>query len=143
VADLHTAAAAHVIAQEVLAERARQDAKWGEQNHPDGTGPDTQPLGDIVFREAYRDAHTGSLTTIKASTLASAATEVTDVAAAHGNVTWTDILFEEFTEAVAEKDPIKLRAELIQVAAVAQQWVQAIDRRLEDEIHAERAERRS
>lgn len=22
----------------IVAERTRQDAKWGEQNHPDGTG---------------------------------------------------------------------------------------------------------
>lgn len=26
------------VLAEVLAERARQDAKWGEQNHPNGTG---------------------------------------------------------------------------------------------------------
>lgn len=30
---------------------------------------------------------------------------------------------------MAEKDPVNLRAELIQVAAVAVAWVEAIDRR--------------
>ena len=26
------------VFDDVRAERARQDAQWGEQNHPDGTG---------------------------------------------------------------------------------------------------------
>ncbi|TIH26025.1 NUDIX hydrolase, partial [Subtercola vilae] len=42
---------------------------------------------------------------------------------------WQDILLEEVFEAFAESDTSKLRTELIQVAAVAQQWVEAIDRR--------------
>jgi len=37
---------------------------------------------------------------------------------------------EGWAGAIAERDPAKLRAELIQVAAVAVQWIQAIDRRM-------------
>lgn len=117
------------IALEVLAERDRQDAKWGEQNHPDGTGPDTLPLGDFSWRRAYQDGKAHTLDGTSAKTLAACATEVTDVAAKQGHVTWADILTEEHFEALAEADPVKLRAELIQVAAVAIQWVAAIDRR--------------
>jgi hypothetical protein len=39
------------------------------------------------------------------------------------------ILREEVYEAFAEEDPAALRTELIQVAAVAATWVDAIDRR--------------
>lgn len=94
------------VACEVLNERDRQDAKWGEQNHPDGTAPTDQRLRD-------RDDAIAS----------------TDREAGHGTVTWRHILDEEVREAFAESDPDKLRTELIQIAAVAQQWVEAIDRR--------------
>ena len=118
------------IAREVLAERDRQDGKWGEQNHPDGTGPDATPLGDFTWRRAFQDGKAHTLDGTSAKTLAACAKEVTDVAAKQGNVTWADILGEEHFEALAEDDPAKLRAELIQVAAVAIQWVAAIDRRV-------------
>lgn len=36
---------------------------------------------------------------------------------------------DEFYEAMAERDPAKLRAELLQVSAVAAAWVESIDRR--------------
>lgn len=94
------------VLQEVLAERIRQDAKWGEQNHPDGTGvsPEQPKLADqarAMCQQAF----------------------------AEGRGDWAHILFEEVREALAESDPAKLRAELLQVAAVAVAWVEAIDRR--------------
>jgi len=89
---------------DVERERLRQDAKWGEQNHPDGT------------HDSY---------TLRAE----AERRLADNAAKHGSLTWRHILAEEFYEALAEEDPVKLRAELIQVAAVAAAWVEAIDRR--------------
>ena len=94
------------VLSEVLDERIRQNAKWGEQNHPDGT----RRNGDEDHWAAYFKNQT-------------------DQAATDGAVTWRDILNEECAEAYAETDPAKLRAELIQVAAVCVQWVQAIDRR--------------
>ena len=102
---------------EIVQERARQDAKWGEQNHPDGTA---------VFPRADRRA-------------ADEARRECQTLAAGGFCTWRAILAEEVAEAFAESDPAKLRAELVQVAAVAVQWIQAIDRRAAaDRAEAER-----
>jgi len=96
---------AHVLA-EIQSERARQDARWGEQNHPDGTGyPFSRAAADIARSNCQ-------------------------AAAEAGEVTWRLISNEEHAEAMAESDPLKLRAELIQDAAVKVAWVAAIDRRL-------------
>ena len=115
---------------DILAERDRQDAKWGEQNHPDGTGPNTLPLMDTWIHIPEDDMR--GLEDYTARLLAFAATQATN-AAARGHrsepVTWRDILLEEVTEAFAEEDLDRLRTELIQVAAVAAQWAEAIDRR--------------
>lgn len=89
---------------DILRERVQQDAKWGEQNHPDGTGRD----GDADMAKLDR-----------AKCKANAPDEDN----------WRDILQEEVSEAFAETHPSALRAELIQVAAVAAAWVEAIDRR--------------
>lgn len=94
------------ILAEVLAERERQDARFGEQNHPDGTGSE---------RDAFRAHLARGMYTLKAR---------------RGRLTWADVLREEFYEAVSETDPTRLRAELIQVAAVSVAWIAAIDRRM-------------
>lgn len=94
---------AEVVA-DVVRERVRQDAKWGEQNHPDGTGHD-----DWAF---HRDL----------------AVQRCEEHFRQGVGTWADVLGEEFFEALAEEDPAALRGELIQVAAVAVAWCEAIDR---------------
>lgn len=52
-------------------------------------------------------------------------------AAAEGSLTFQMILEEEVAEAFAEPEPVKLREELLQVAAVCVQWVHAIDLRAE------------
>ncbi|GII30227.1 hypothetical protein [Planotetraspora mira] len=93
------------VLADVTAERVAQDAMWGVQEHPDGTGPERRPDADRA-RQAVEDA------------------------AARGLPTWRDILYEEVMEAFAEDDPEHLRAELIQVAAVAVKWVQALDQRV-------------
>lgn len=90
---------------DVARERNAQDAKWGEQNHPDGTGGP----GRVANAD---DARTW-----------------TNFHAAEHTLAWADILEEEVAEALAEEDAVKLRAELIQVAAVAMAWIEAIDRR--------------
>lgn len=101
----------HVLA-EVEMERAAQDRKFGEQNWRDGTG-------ELFFQaEANRcrkacDAAYGAWKMNNASTLMS----------------WRHIMLEETFEALAEADEAALRKELIQVAAVAVAWVEAIDRR--------------
>lgn len=93
------------ILAEVQAERERQDARWGEQNHPDGTG-------GIEARRIAEDARRNC-----------------QAAAERGTVTWLLISDEEHCEALAESDPVKLRAELVQDAAVKVAWIAAIDRR--------------
>lgn len=113
---------------DIRAERARQDAKWGEQNHPDGTGPLVQPLAGV-----YGVVAESSI----AITLARVFTQRTnhrfsgddDTDPRDRPGTWADILLEEVFEALAEEDVDALRRELIQVAAVASQWAEAIDRR--------------
>lgn len=90
---------------DVAEERFRQDAKWGQQNHPDGTGTP----GDEY--QALR------------------ARAVCESAFAAGDGTWRHILTEEFREAMAEDNVANLREELVQLAAVAVAWVEAIDRR--------------
>jgi hypothetical protein len=89
---------------EVLQERIDQAAKWGEQNHPDGTGGLYEAAAETA--RARCDAH-----------------------ARAGSVTWAHIFREEAYEALAESDEARLREELVQVAAVAVAWVEAIDRR--------------
>ena len=99
------------VLSEVHAERARQEAKWGEQNHRDGTGR----VVFLDFMPATKQAETMKWRC--------------EDNAQRGTLSWADILLEEVYEANAEEDPAKLRAELVQVAAVAVAWIEAIDRR--------------
>lgn len=89
---------------DVAAERRRQDAKWGPQAHPDGTGDQYRSRADV-------------------------ARAACNFAAATGELTWAHIFEEEVSEALAESDPVKLRAELVQAAAVAAAWIEELDRR--------------
>lgn len=97
------------VLTDVGLERHRQDEKWGEQNHPDGTGPSGFHRHISGVADRYRSE--------------------CDAAARAGKVTFRHIFLEEVFEAMAEHDPGQLRAELVQVAAVAVAWVEAIDRR--------------
>lgn len=90
----------------VEAEAYRGDALFpGEENLPDGTGGSGRQTYAVIARDAC------------------------DHAQRDGRLTFCHILEEEACEALAEEDPVKLRAELVQVAAVAAKWVRAIDRR--------------
>lgn len=90
---------------QVLAERLRQNERFGEQNHPDGTGLTEDKLKAKVARQ------------------------MCDVMTARNLLAWRDILLEEVYEALAESDEDRLYEELIQVAAVAAAWAEAIQRR--------------
>lgn len=109
------------VLAEIAEERARQDARWGEQNHPDGTG------------QAYE------LSTIPELT-ADFAKQRCDSAFEGGTGTWEHILHEEFCEAMAEDDPVRLRAELLQTAAVAVHWIEALDLRADHQRADEAAD---
>lgn len=90
---------------EILLERFRQNEKWGEQNHEDGTGHlNWKVIADV--RKSMNDS------LVKTNSL-----------------TWIDILLEEMFEAFAESDENLLLEELNQVAAVAVAWRECIIRR--------------
>lgn len=97
-----------LILQEIAEERIRQDDKWGEQNHPDGT--DTKWVDVALGMKAKCESK-----------------------ARDGKLTFRDILEEEIWEAYGETDPDLLRAELVQAAAVIVNWLGAIDRRASKE----------
>ena len=98
--------ATDAVLTDVRLERFRQHEVHGQQDHEDGTGG------------------AGTMATL------TAAKRAADHATEEGRLTYSQILAEEVAEALAESDPMLLRAELVQVAAVAVQWVEAIDRRL-------------
>lgn len=102
------------VLSEVLAERERQEAKWGQQNHP---------------------WHVPGLSTesVRAELRIPSSTEARDYVqslADYGILSYSAILLEEVCGAVDESDDQLARKELIQVAAVAVAAVEAIDRRL-------------
>jgi hypothetical protein len=124
-----TVADAEEIAVEILAERDRQDRRWGKpKDLPDGTGPRTYPLADLAWA-GHDSTVPRTMGGTTADELATAAKASCDIATKQGNVTYADIFIEEAAEALAESDQENLRAELIQVAAVAVKWVQVIDLR--------------
>ncbi|MFD4740579.1 hypothetical protein ACFWNQ_24925 [Streptomyces virginiae] len=97
------------FAEEIDAERN----KFGDQRHPDGSGPTLGFLGRtidqyVTVTRTVADRHN---------------------AADPAMTPWALILLEEVFEACAEADPTRLRAELVQVAAVCAAWVSDLDRR--------------
>jgi hypothetical protein len=92
------------VLADLVHERDRQDVKWGEQHHPDGTHGDYESLANFYRSQCDKNHKAGT-------------------------GTWADIALEEFFEALAEEDTTKLRKELIQVAAVAVNWIEDIDSR--------------
>lgn len=103
------------ILGEIAEERIAQHAKWGEQNLPDGTGEGQNRWRLVDPKSAKSEADFFK--------------QECERKAARGTLTFADVLLEEVYEALAEKHPAALRAELVQVAAVAAQWIEAIDRR--------------
>lgn len=93
------------ISGEIWDERCQQIDKHGDQPHPDGTSA-------VAWAESVRVAKLSCR-----------------MGAALGIITWSDILGEEMAEAFASEDPEALRAELVQVAAVAVAWIQDLDNR--------------
>jgi hypothetical protein len=110
---LFTTPGLKAFAEELDAERSRQLRKFGDQRHPDGTGPSIDVWAPLLPADRAADA---------ARTRCQRAAE-------RGDLTWQHILDEELAEARAESDPARLRAELIQIAAVCAAWVSDLDRR--------------
>lgn len=108
------------VLADVRNERMNQIARYGPQNDlEDGSGPSTRWLGpytgdsawdaEEILRQDYEDYEEET-----------------------GVVTWTHLLREEVAEALQESDLTRLRAELIQVAAVAVSWAESLDYRAEE-----------
>lgn len=91
---------------DLLAERIRQIQRFGIQNH----------------RDQDPDAHYGGFSE-------AVARERCDRAFHEGRGTWAHILAEEMAEAMDAKSDQERRTELIQLAAVAIAWAEAIARR--------------
>ncbi len=108
---------------DVLAERERQDFKWGEQNHP------------IVGKAARRGFTTPKKECERLGILgADEARERCDRAHRDGEGTYTHIIIEEVAEAIEAgvehgEASDESREEWVQVAAVALAIVECIDRK--------------
>lgn len=125
------------VLTQIKAEAARSIEKHGEQRHlPMGTGPDSRPLDTMDYLRPLFDDVTamygrGLRPSTDARHLADQATLDTKAHSQNeggdGTITWWHILREEVFEAAAESDPDALRAEMIQVAAVALKMIDALD----------------
>lgn len=92
------------FAEEVDLERQAQIKKFGDQHRPLGMGdPGDHNLADMI-REA------------------------SDVAEETGHRTWRHVILEEVYEALAERDPVRIKEELTQVAAVCQAIIHDLPR---------------
>jgi hypothetical protein len=115
------------FAEAVDAERARQLAKWGDQRHPDGTGDKAAMFGMPMAAIADMLKGVNSELRPHPDTVWVAADGSQPIGPVRPQ--WLPIFLEEVFEAAAETDPAKLRAELVQCAAVIAAWISDIDRR--------------
>lgn len=116
--DLNEMKATEHVLYEVARERSRQDLKWGEQNHP---------LLDpeLAGRDPRRMADEYEVPTVVRGQF------LCQNAAKRGAVTWGHILVEEVAEFIGTKadDVVAMRAELVQIAAVAVAAIECLDRK--------------
>lgn len=94
------------VLSDVAQARAGQDEKDGIQAWPDGT--DDSPLREQEAQDATKQRQR---------------------AIEQHRLTWRHLMAEAVAKAFAHADPEALRAALVQVAALAVNWAQAIDRR--------------
>lgn len=98
-----------VIGQ-IIVERDRQFQLWGEQNPPPHSGGAVQHLG-MSEEEAKK---------------------LVDDLMEGGSITWADIAFEEFAEALDAPTKNDRIGELVQLAAVIVSWIEAEMRNVEE-----------
>jgi hypothetical protein len=119
--NMHARWKTNAILDEILGERIRQEEKWGEQNHIDHWPDDLMLAAFQLNAEIWKRVNAERVAILNKEDMPS-----------DKNCAWDGILLEEVFEALEQIDSAKIRAELIQVAAVAVAWVEAIDRRLAD-----------
>jgi hypothetical protein len=111
---------------DVHAERVTQTAKWGRQDHLDltpGSCKDPATLADVARDHLMPPADHVQ--------------QMVDRLADEGRLSWALIALEELAEALeaaalldgTSRSVEMLRCEVVQLAAVAVAWVEAIDRR--------------
>lgn len=138
---------ARSIIAAILAERARQDAKWGPQNHPDvdrvlTDRPGQTAANGVVWPggcDATRMAEEYEIPT------ATRARDACDAAAKRGQCTWAHIFVEELAELVeaatlaqqGQGPEEAVDKELVQVLAVGVAWAEARARRRGEPADAE------
>lgn len=105
------------VLADVAAERVRQHEKWGPQHHP-----------DVIELSALSLPGMSAMSRAWYEKQANQWRDANDLRAKRGSefAAWDGILLEEVFEALAEADPERLRAELIQAAAVCTAWVEDI-----------------
>ncbi|HEX6869939.1 MAG TPA: hypothetical protein VF163_02480 [Micromonosporaceae bacterium] len=111
------ASATDLVLVEVAAERRRQDERWGEQNHPlVDPAMAGRPLQLVALQHEIPTALRGR--------------DLCQKAAERGELTWAHILVEEVAEFVGTepRDTAAVRAELVQIAAVAVAAIESLDR---------------
>lgn len=111
---LHLAGPTGSVLKEVAAERARQDAKWGQMDYPSVAVVNDQVKRNFCISEAK------------------AARGECDDRHRRGHGSFMDVLIEETAEAndaACERANDKLRGELVQVAAVAVAFIECLDRK--------------
>lgn len=111
------------ITAQIADERQRQDEKWGQQDHPDVDPVLTGRPGGCTPLRMAQEYEIPTATRAK---------QLVDFAARKGEQSFAGILIEEVAEAVEAAtlgDTENTVTELIQCAAVIQQWIEAIGRR--------------
>ena len=103
------------IFEEIRAERQRQDEKFGEQNHP--------MRGLSFYKQLY-----GEYLQFPPDSALEKTLEAYKERNGSDKKGWYDILIEEICEAFLETKPEKQREEMIQVAAVAVEIIEYLDR---------------
>lgn len=105
------------VLADVRAERARQFAQYGTNEDLElGMGPTVRWLAPYTPHDALHVERT-------------LRQDYEDKERFHGKPTWMSLIREEVAEAFSEGDPAKLRAELLQVAALAVSAVEKMDAR--------------
>lgn len=92
------------ILAQVATERRRQDEMFPGQFLPSGTSPEWEEWQSILYDMRYLNDSVGP--------------------------TWASVLTEEVAEVMVSGGYKDLRAELIQVAAVAVRWIEQLDQGL-------------
>lgn len=104
------------IFEEIAIERIKQEAKWGQQNHPI-----LDPI--LIERGGQRMCEEYEIPS------EDRARQMCEIHANRGDLTYTHILIEEISElASCGSDVVELRKELIQSAAVLVAMIESLDR---------------